>query len=63
MKAPSLADTLVKVRAYLTDEVFGYEHWRAGQFATPATSRPAILVIYDSEAERDAALTLLRKAR
>lgn len=32
---PSERDTLVKVRAYLTDESFGYEHWRAAQFSAP----------------------------
>lgn len=61
MKAPTLTDKLVKVRAYLTDETFGYEHWRASQFSTPPDSRPAILVIYDSDSERDDALKLLAK--
>lgn len=58
MKAPSLSDTQVKVRAYLTDETFGYEHWRAAQFSAPTvpSSRYAVLTIFQSEAERDAFL-------
>ena len=63
MKQPQITDRLVKVRAYLTDEVFGYHHWRAAQFCAPQDGKPGMLVIYDSEAERDAALALLQKAR
>lgn len=56
MKVPSNADTVVKVRAYLTDESFGYTHWRAAQFSAPNDSptRYAVLVLCDTEAERDA---------
>jgi len=63
MKAPSLDDRRVPVTAYLTDEVFGYEHWRAAQFSAPhgPDSRPGILLIFNTEAERDAAF-LKKKA-
>jgi hypothetical protein len=54
MNTPSLSDRVVKVTAYLTDEVFGYDHWRAAQFSSPK-GKPAVLLIYDTEAERDAA--------
>lgn len=54
MKAPNLTDRVVKVRAYITDERFGYDHWVARQFLTPADSKPALLLIFDTEAERDA---------
>jgi hypothetical protein len=57
MKAPSETDTLVKVTAYLTDEEFGYEHWRAAQFSAPddvrIRRRAAILVICDDADQRD----------
>ena len=53
MKAPSLTDRVVKVRAHLTDETFGYEHWRAMQFSSPEISRPAVLVMFDTELERE----------
>lgn len=55
MKPPDLTDQFVKVRAYLTDEDFGYEHWRAAQFSAPnvPSSRYGVLVIFQSEAERD----------
>lgn len=58
MKQPSTADRAVKVRAYLTDEAFGADHWRAAQFSPPDAEvmRPGILLIFDSEAERDAEL-------
>ncbi len=56
MNPPSLRDTVVPVRAYLTDEEFGAEHWRAAQFCAPEHAPWAILVIYDSRAARDAAL-------
>jgi hypothetical protein len=57
MKAPSLSDRVVKVRAYLTDEWFGYDHWRARQFGAPDEARPALLLIFATEAERDRALS------
>ncbi len=62
MKPPSLADRFVRVTAYLSDEIFGYDHWRAAQFSSPkvAESRPAILQIFETDAERDAALLKLR---
>jgi hypothetical protein len=55
MKAPSLDDRRVKVTAYLTDETFGYEHWRAAQFSPPdvPTTRPALLVIFHTAEARD----------
>ena len=54
MRQPSTQDRVVKVRAYITDETFGYEHWRAAQFCAPQEGRPAALVLFNSEAERDA---------
>jgi hypothetical protein len=56
MKVPSVADRAVKVRAYLTDETFGYTHWRAAQFSAPAHDKYGLLLLFDTEAERDAAL-------
>jgi hypothetical protein len=54
VKPPSLTDRVVTVTAYLTDETFGYEHWRAAQFSAPKADKPAALVLFDTEAERDA---------
>jgi hypothetical protein len=45
MKPPHLTDRIVRVRAYLTDETFGAEHWRAAQFSAPKHDRYAVLVI------------------
>ncbi len=61
MKPPSEHDRAVRVRAYLTDETFGYEHWRAAQFCAPnvPSARYALLRIFDSEAEREAAMAAL----
>lgn len=53
MRAPSLSDRVVPVQAYLTDEVFGYEHWRAAQFSPPKIQRfPAVLLICRDRAEQ-----------
>lgn len=54
MKAPATTDRIVKVKAFLTDEAFGYDHWRATQFLAPVDARFAVLVICDSESARDA---------
>lgn len=59
MKAPSLDDRAVKVTAYLTDETFGYEHWRAAQFSAPKRDRPGILIICRDDQECAAILTEL----
>lgn len=55
MKQPDGSDRVVKVRAYLTDETFGYDHWRAAQFCAPVSEveRHAVLVLCSTEAERD----------
>jgi hypothetical protein len=60
MKQPSHADRIVKVTAYLTDEAFGYEHWRAAQFS-PSTdhTRPAVLLLFQDVGQRERLLTLL----
>lgn len=55
MNVPQGTDRVVKVGAYMTDEVFGYDHWRAAQFSAPRPTRPALLLIFDTEAERNAA--------
>ena len=62
MKMPSTADRFVKVAAYLTDEVFGYEHWRAAQFCAPDATgrRPAVLILCRDEAEQQEALAFLK---
>lgn len=54
MIPPSPKDTVVKVTAYLTDETFGYEHWRAAQFSAPdaKVKRPGVLVLFDSDEKR-----------
>ena len=54
MKPPSLDDKIVAVKAYLTDETFGYDHWRAAQFSRPKFDKHAALVLFDSEEARDA---------
>lgn len=51
-KAPSIRDRQVMVRAYMTDENFGYDHWRATQFLSPDRSLPAVLLIFSDDAER-----------
>jgi len=55
MNAPSADDRVVKVRAYLDDEDFGHDYWTARQFMAGDGAKPALLLIFDSEAERDAA--------
>ena len=52
MKVPSLSDRRVKVRAFFTDEGFGYDYWQAKQFMTPADARPAVLIICEDEDEQ-----------
>jgi len=60
MKAPHWTDQYVRVSAYLTDESFGYDHWRAAQFAAPSTrTRPALLVLCESDEEVQCLLTAL----
>jgi hypothetical protein len=61
MDVPSTRDRAVKVTAYLTDETFGYTHWRAAQFCPPEaeTHRPAVLVICTSVADRELVLAAL----
>jgi hypothetical protein len=54
VKPPSVDDKVVAVKAYLTDETFGYEHWRAAQFSAPRFDRHATLVLFDTLEERDA---------
>lgn len=63
MKTPSANDRFVRVTAYLTDETFGYEHWRAAQFCAPGASmeRPAVLIICRDQADRAAVLTKLEQ--
>lgn len=56
MKTPSLADSVVKVSAYLTDLDFGYTHWHAAQFMAPRLDRFGLLQLFESESERDEAL-------
>lgn len=57
MKVPSLNDRIVNVRAGLTDEDFGYDHWRAAQFSSPWRDRDALLIVLepgeDAAAVRD----------
>jgi hypothetical protein len=54
MKPPSLTDRVVTVTAYLTDETFGYTHWRAAQFSAPRQDRYGVLLLFATTAERDA---------
>lgn len=62
MLSPSARDRFVKVTAYLTDQVFGYEHWRAAQFSAPDVEvrRPAVLIICRDDIEQQAALAYLQ---
>lgn len=60
MQQPSLNDRFVKVSAYLTDETFGYDHWRAAQFSAPKRDKPAVLVLCADEAEQAACLAFLK---
>jgi hypothetical protein len=53
MKPPSVQDKAVRVKAYLTDEAFGYDHWRAAQFSAPKFDRHAVLVFFDTPDEAD----------
>ena len=63
MKVPSVKDRLVSVRAVLTDEVFGYEHWCAAQFSAPTSTvgveRLGLLIICKDAAEREMIRSLL----
>ena len=63
-KMPSANDRIVRVTAVLTDEIFGYEHWRAAQYCAPISTvgieRPALLVLCRDEAERGAMEDSLR---
>ena len=59
MKPPSATDRVVKVRAYLTDEAFGYEYWRASQFCSPEDAQPAVLVICATKEEQERLLRIL----
>jgi hypothetical protein len=63
MNVPNLKDRFVKVRAYLTDEGFGYTHWRAAQFSPPTLpdTRYAVLVICESKSDRDAVFQRLKE--
>jgi hypothetical protein len=63
MKRPSMEDEYVAVAAYLTDEVLGYDHWRAAQFCPPGhvERRPAILVLCESSTEQETILAELKK--
>lgn len=64
MKVPSTADDIVQVSAYLTDQTFGYDHWRAAQFSAPpmADGHPALLVICATEDDRAEAERRIRTA-
>ena len=68
MNAPNKDDDFVNVTAYMTDEHFGYDHWRATQFRAGMPSpgsdvqRPALLVICDSERARDAVRLAVERA-
>ena len=54
MKVPNLADKgPIKAMAWITDEEFGYDHWRAAQFSCGRGVKFAAIVIFDTEAERD----------
>lgn len=55
MNPPSEQDKLVKVRAYLTDESFGYEHWRAAQFSAPETAvqKWGVLILCETREDQD----------
>jgi len=48
-----MKDRTVKVWAHLTDETFGYDHWRAAQFSPPKNDKPGVLLLFDTEEERD----------
>ena len=61
MKVPSTNDRFVCVRAWLTDETFGYDHWRAAQFLAPNQAQPALLILCESEAEQKEAVTFLEE--
>ena len=62
MKPPSLDDHVVAVTAYLTDESFGYEHWRAAQYSAPRCDRHGALVLFATPEARDAFLQTLGSA-
>lgn len=53
MNAPSIEDRFVRVTAYLTDEFFGYEHWRAAQFSAPKSEKFGVLILFDDKTKRD----------
>lgn len=63
MTTPQPADKCIKLRAYMTDEHFGYDYWAACQFAMPTHAqhvKPALLLTFETERDRDAAFDLLK---
>lgn len=62
MNVPKLSDRLVRVLAGLTDETFGYAHWRAAQFSSPWREREAVLVICREGESVDELMERLREA-
>lgn len=61
MIIPNLGDKIVQVRAYLTDESFGYEHWRAAQFSAPKHDKYGLLLLFNLESERNEKLEEMKK--
>ena len=53
MKPPGLDDTAVRVTAWLTDDTFGYDHWRAAQFSAPQCARHGVLVLFETAEAAD----------
>lgn len=51
MRMPTVRDIQVAVAARFTDEEFGYERWKADQVGRG--DRPGVLLLFDSERERD----------
>ena len=58
MKDPADTDRVVRVRASLNDRCYGIPRWTAEQFSRTHT-RPALLLIFETEGERDAAFARL----
>ena len=43
----------IKAMAWITDEEFGYDHWRAAEFSCGRSTKFAIITLFSSEKERD----------
>jgi len=44
---------VIKAKAWITDEGFGYDHWQASQYSCGRGTDWAVIMLFDGERERD----------